>query len=209
MNSLSKPIEHSEVLNHLKILLGKSMIHYEKIHENRLVLMVSREKLIEAVKSIFDRYDYARLSSISVFDDCLDFELIYSISLKNLIVNLKATLSKEDPSIDSISKFIQGANWMEREIQDLFGITFNGHPDPRKLLLAFEWPEEKPPMKLPMRGILKDFQKPTMENLLNTGQIFPLTLMTKSQRARLGLSELPLTTLAQKEALEEVQELSK
>ncbi|MEM2896126.1 MAG: CoB--CoM heterodisulfide reductase subunit C, partial [Candidatus Bathyarchaeia archaeon] len=47
------------------------------------------------------------------------------------------------------------------------------------------------------------------ENLLNTGQIFPLTLMTKSQRARLGLSELPLTTLAQKEALEEVQELSK
>jgi Ni,Fe-hydrogenase III component G len=207
---LSKPIESLEVLNNLKTILGESIISYEKIHENRLVVVVSKEKAIDTIKSIFSKYDYARLSAISVFDDYLDFELIYSISIKNLIVNLKVVLPKEDSKIDSIAKFIPGANWMEREIQDLFGIVFSGHPDPKKLLLAFEWPKEKEaPMRLPMKGILKDFQKPTMENLLNTGQIFPLTLMTKSQRAKLNLPELPPTTLAQEKALEEVQELSK
>ncbi|MEM3507023.1 MAG: NADH-quinone oxidoreductase subunit C [Candidatus Bathyarchaeia archaeon] len=202
-------MSNSEVLNYIKKILGESITSYEKIHENRVVLTISKERMIDAIKSIFDKYDCARLSAISVFDDYLDFELIYSISIKNLIVNLKVILPKEDSKIDSIAKIIPGANWMEREIQDLFGIVFNGHPNPKKLLLAFEWPNENPPMRLPMKGILKDFQKPTMESLLRTGQIFPLTLMTKSQRAKLNLPDLPPTTLAQEKALNEVQELSK
>lgn len=206
---MNRLIESSEVLNYLKAVLKESMIDFKEINKNRLVALILKEKIVDAIKSIFNRYDFARLSAISAYDDYLNFELIYSISIKNLIINLKVILPKEEPKIDSIAKFIPGANWMEREIQELFGIIFNGHPNPKKLLLSFEWPNEKIPMKLPMKGILKDFQKPTMENLLNTGQIFPLTLMTKSQRAKLKLPELPPTTIAQKEALDEVQEISK
>lgn len=206
---MNRLIESSEVLNYLKAVLKESMIDFKEINKNRLVALILKEKIVDAIKSIFNRYGFARLSAISAYDDYLNFELIYSISIKNLIINLKVILPKEEPKIDSIAKFIPGANWMEREIQELFGIIFNGHPNPKKLLLSFEWPNEKIPMKLPMKGILKDFQKPTMENLLNTGQIFPLTLMTKSQRAKLKLPELPPTTIARKEALDEVQEISK
>ncbi|MCK4504279.1 MAG: NADH-quinone oxidoreductase subunit C, partial [Candidatus Aegiribacteria sp.] len=39
------------------------------------------------------------------------------------------------------AKEIEAFNWIEREISELLGVTFTGHPDPRKLLLADNWPE--------------------------------------------------------------------
>jgi len=69
------------------------------------------------------------------------FELNYhlvSIPLRNK-VRLRVMLSGDDPVVDSLVTVWPGANWLEREIFDLFGIRFSGHPELRRILLPEDW----------------------------------------------------------------------
>jgi NADH-quinone oxidoreductase subunit C len=69
------------------------------------------------------------------------FELNYhlvSIPLRRK-VRLRVRLAGDDPVVDSLVSVWPGANWLEREIFDLFGIQFTGHPDLRRILLPDDW----------------------------------------------------------------------
>jgi NADH-quinone oxidoreductase subunit C/D len=59
---------------------------------------------------------------------------LYSL-LHNQRLRLKAQVPDNDPRIDSLMPVWEGANWFEREVYDMFGITFVGHPDLRRILL--------------------------------------------------------------------------
>ena len=54
-------------------------------------------------------------------------------------VRLRVRLSGNDPVVDSLVPVWPGANWLEREIFDLFGIRFTDHPDLRRILLPDDW----------------------------------------------------------------------
>jgi NADH-quinone oxidoreductase subunit C len=79
---------------------------------------------------------------------CLDrhpfeprFEVVYqlvSITRRERL-RLKVKLYGKDAVIDSLFPVWPGANWLEREIFDLFGIRFNGHPDLRRIVLPDDW----------------------------------------------------------------------
>ncbi|MRR08830.1 Fe-S-binding domain-containing protein, partial [bacterium] len=51
------------------------------------------------------------------------------------------------PRLPSITPVIAGANWSEREIRDLLGVEFDGHPDPRRLVLSDDWPQGVHPLR--------------------------------------------------------------
>ncbi|HTZ32315.1 MAG TPA: NADH-quinone oxidoreductase subunit C [Methylomirabilota bacterium] len=69
------------------------------------------------------------------------FELNYElVSIpRRARVRLRTSVSLQHPVIDSLVPVWPGANWMEREIFDLFGIQFEGHPDLRRILLPEEF----------------------------------------------------------------------
>ena len=69
------------------------------------------------------------------------FEVIYHLlSIPNKErVRLKVRLSGEMPALDSVTSVWPGANYFEREVFDLFGIRFNGHPYLRRLLMPENW----------------------------------------------------------------------
>jgi NADH-quinone oxidoreductase subunit C len=54
-------------------------------------------------------------------------------------VRIRVPLGGHDPVVDSMVPVWPGANWLEREIFDLFGIQFTGHPDLRRILLPDDW----------------------------------------------------------------------
>ena len=54
-------------------------------------------------------------------------------------LRLQVRLTSDDPVVDSLVPVWAGANWLEREIFDLFGIRFEGHPDLRRILMPDDW----------------------------------------------------------------------
>ena len=69
------------------------------------------------------------------------FELVYllvSIGHRRRL-RLKVRLYGNDAHVATVTGIWPGANWLEREVWDLFGIAFDGHPDPRRLLMPEDW----------------------------------------------------------------------
>jgi NADH-quinone oxidoreductase subunit C len=54
-------------------------------------------------------------------------------------LRLKVRLEGADAHVASVSSVWPAANWLEREVWDLFGVVFDGHPDPRRLLMPEDW----------------------------------------------------------------------
>ena len=68
-------------------------------------------------------------------------EIVYhlaSYKQRHLIV-LKVETDRASPSLDSVESVWKTANWFEREVYDLFGVLFAGHPDLRRILLPDDW----------------------------------------------------------------------
>jgi NADH-quinone oxidoreductase subunit C len=69
------------------------------------------------------------------------FEVVYLlVSIEHrLRLRWKVKLSGDDPRVSTVSGVWPAANWLEREVWDLFGIEFDRHPDPRRLLMPEDW----------------------------------------------------------------------
>jgi NADH-quinone oxidoreductase subunit C len=63
---------------------------------------------------------------------------LYSIPYNHHLM-LKVVLSRESAEIESVSNIWRSGNWLEREVFDMFGITFTGHPDLRRILMPADW----------------------------------------------------------------------
>ncbi len=63
---------------------------------------------------------------------------LYSIAQKHLI-RLSVQVPEDAPAVKSVTGIWQGANWHERECFDMLGISFDGHPDLRRVLLPEDW----------------------------------------------------------------------
>jgi Ni,Fe-hydrogenase III large subunit/Ni,Fe-hydrogenase III component G len=70
-----------------------------------------------------------------------------AVPLPDLFVTLVASLDPGQAELPSISAQVPAANWHEREAQDLFGIAFTGHPDPRPLVVHDGWPKGLHPLR--------------------------------------------------------------
>jgi NADH-quinone oxidoreductase subunit C len=78
------------------------------------------------------------VSSISGVDRRTNLEVVYmlwSTTLK-VVALVKVPLPKDSNNIPSVTGLWSAANWHERETAEMFGITFDGHPDPRHILLT-------------------------------------------------------------------------
>jgi NADH-quinone oxidoreductase subunit C len=76
---------------------------------------------------------------------------LYSITAKERF-RLKAPIAEPDPTIDSLVPLWKGANWLEREVFDLFGISFNNHPDLRRILMPDDWTGHPLRKDYPLQG---------------------------------------------------------
>ena len=83
----------------------------------------------------------AELTAVDFWPRAPRYELVYIlVSIANrLRVRMKVRLPGEAAHVDTVTGVWPAANWLEREVWDLFGIVFDGHPDPRRLLMPEDW----------------------------------------------------------------------
>jgi NADH-quinone oxidoreductase subunit C len=63
---------------------------------------------------------------------------LYSIPFDHHLM-IKVALDRSNPSVDSLTSIWKGADWLERETFDMYGIQFRDHPDPRRILNPADW----------------------------------------------------------------------
>ncbi len=106
---------------------------------------VKRERIVEVCRFLRDEPDLALdlLEDLTAVDwpKKSQIEIVYhllSIPKRHVIV-LKVELDRAAPAVDSVEGVWKAANWLEREVYDLFGVSFAGHPDLRRVLLPDDW----------------------------------------------------------------------
>jgi len=104
---------------------------------------VSRESLFALLEHLRDVHHFDLLVDITCVD-YLDyraasdrFGLVYQLASTqtNQRITVRTFLGESDLAVPTTVPLWEGANWMEREVWDMFGITFDGHPDHRRILL--------------------------------------------------------------------------
>jgi NADH-quinone oxidoreductase subunit C len=109
-------------------------------------MYVSRDAVLDVARALRDRPDLAfnflaEVTAVDVWPREPRFELVYilvSIAHRQRL-RLKVRLHGGDAHVATVSGVWPAANWLEREVWDLFGIVFDGHPDPRRLLMPEDW----------------------------------------------------------------------
>jgi NADH-quinone oxidoreductase subunit C len=109
-------------------------------------IVVPAEAMPAVARALRDRQDLAfsvlvELTAVDFWPTEPRFELIYiMLSLAHRArVRIKVRLNAESAHVATVSDVWPVANWLEREVWDLFGIVFDGHPDPRRLLMPEDW----------------------------------------------------------------------
>jgi len=139
-----------QVKNHPAVacLLGwkRSSIQSVKFDRDELTVWVDRSDIREACALLRDNSDcpfnfLSDVTSVDWYPSEPRFEVVYhllSIPRKER-VRLKVCLNSSSPTIDSITAVWPGANYFEREVFDLFGIRFAGHPYLRRIMMPEDW----------------------------------------------------------------------
>jgi len=125
------------------------------------IVYVPRERLLETMtwlkQTPGQKFDYlVDVTAVEFRDRERPLEVVYFLrSLKRKAdLRVKVELnSSEELAVDSVWGLWRGADWLEREVFDMFGITFTGHPDLRRILMWETYAEGNPLRKnFPLRG---------------------------------------------------------
>lgn len=123
-------------------------------------IKVSGDKIHDVCAYLKDELKFESLSCISGVDfpKIPAYAVVYHLFsyTHKLMIALKVTLPRQDGvSVPTITDLYKGANWLERETYDMFGIEFKGHPDHRRILCPDDW------QGFPLR---KDYKTPDYYN---------------------------------------------
>jgi NADH:ubiquinone oxidoreductase subunit C len=124
---------------------------FAEIYEHnsrRLYITIPKEKL-KVIAEFLYKDKGLRLSIATGIDTRDGFEIIYHFSYDatGTYYNIRVFIPKDDPRVDSLTSIFQASNWIEREIHELLGIEFVGHPNLKPLLTADDWPKDKHPLQ--------------------------------------------------------------
>jgi len=152
MTSIAPTTERTDRLAaHLLAALGDRLLAIESPTPDRLYATVTRKASVEAVRTCFEELGarYVITVGLDRRNEGEGFEVLHCFAhdAEHLRFAIRVPLAAEQPTIESVTSVVPGASWAELEIRDLFGITVEGHPDPRRLILPDGFPENVHPLR--------------------------------------------------------------
>ena len=133
----------------IKEKLGSRILNWEARSSRRVYFAVQKEDILETAKLLFKELKM-RFAIASATDTPEGIEILYHFSFDQTgeIFSVRVLLEdKKNPQIDSLACLFPGAEWIEREIWELLGVNFKGHPNLKRLLLSEDWPQGKYPLR--------------------------------------------------------------
>jgi NADH-quinone oxidoreductase subunit C len=140
-------------------------------YRGQLRIAVTRENIEQTLAQLKNDYGFDLLVDITCVDylnyrDATDrFGLVYLLANTetNERLTLRVYLNEPDLRVPTATALWEGANWMEREVWDMFGITFAGHPDHRRILMPDEFTAHPLRKDYPLQGRGERHNFPVLE----------------------------------------------
>jgi NADH-quinone oxidoreductase subunit C len=149
-------------------LLGTAVAVSEFKGNTRIV--IHAEKIEAVLRGLKETQGFDMLCDLAGIDylnypDATDrYAVLYSLTntITGERIFLKTFVNDPDPELPSVVSIWEGANWMEREVFDMFGITFTGHPDLRRILMPDAFVGHPLRKDYPLRGYGERHNFPTV-----------------------------------------------
>jgi len=146
-----------EVLNSLSGLFGAKLLAQSEFR-GETTYTIRAADLREVAQFCRDdiSFDYLiDITSVDNFGEEPRFEIVYELYSMTLAIHLRLKLqvSEDAGAVDTVSDIWPTANWHEREIFDMMGIKFTGHPDLRRILMWDGYPYFPLRKEFPLEGL--------------------------------------------------------
>lgn len=137
-----------QTLSKIQNALGDRIVEWQRKSDRRVYVEVRPDDVAEATRLVFKDLG-ARFQTASGVDTRSAIEILYHWAFDKLdvVVTVRIKLERDNPEVDSMVSICKGTEWIEREMWELLGITFRGHPDMRHLLLKDDWPAGNYPLR--------------------------------------------------------------
>lgn len=143
----------TDILQDLKNKIADSIIYEQETKDKIPTLWINKENAVKVLKYLKDEIEdpFKMLYDLTAIDERArtnknnfpetDFTVVYHLLsfARNSDIRIKVPLKGEYPSLSSVTHLWENANWYEREVYDMFGVKFNGHPDLRRILMPPTW----------------------------------------------------------------------
>lgn len=137
------------IIEQIKDRLGSKITHWQEHSEKRIYFSINPQDIREVAGLLFKDLGL-RFIVATAQDTPKGVEILYHFGLDKAgqIVSVRVLLEdKKNLNIDSIAPLFKAAEWIEREMWELVGINFVGHPNLTHLLLIDDWPQGKYPLR--------------------------------------------------------------
>jgi NADH-quinone oxidoreductase subunit C len=137
--------------------LGEAVLRTGADGSGDPVVEADPEKIGDVLAFLRDERGFSMLTDVTAVDypeEEKRFVVVYHLTRLDggKVMRVKAFLPEEDPEIPSVVPHFDSANWLEREVWDMFGIRFRDHPDHRRILMPDDYPHHPLRKEFPVTG---------------------------------------------------------
>ncbi len=137
------------IVDEIKDKLAGKIINWHEHSAKRIYFSIKPADIRDVANFLFKDLGL-RFAIATGQDTPQGLEILYHFSFDKTgqMISVRVLIEdKKNPGVDSIAPLFKGAEWIEREMWELLGINFIGHPNLKRLLLAEEWPQEQYPLR--------------------------------------------------------------
>jgi len=177
-----------DVVSELRGKLNGGLLVSDEAVPGVLYLSVAKGSLVEACRHLQEALGARFLISAGIdrraSEGCFSVMHVFSRDKDKQFVCVRADTEDGEAEVEAITPWVRGAAWSERECQDLLGIRAKGHPDPRRLVTADDWPEGVYPLRKdfpydakpePAKGVEMPFKEaPPGTSTVVVGPFYPV-----------------------------------
>jgi len=140
--------EENAIIREMKHLIGKNFLESEVPRPRRIFILINKKVFIKTIRYLTKKMGFTHVSTITGADVGKEIEVIYHLNRDGTIeLSLKIRVVKDKPVLPTITDLIPGVTLYEREVHDILGVIFEGHPDLSPLILPDGWPSDVYPLK--------------------------------------------------------------
>lgn len=144
-------MDTQEFIDFMKFKFKHNVLRAYLRYRNRVLIDLEKDALLQVATFLYKELNF-RFIIATGLDNVKAFEITYHFSndKTGLVANIRVSISKKKPEIESLTPLFVAADWIEREIHELLGIQFVNHPNMRSLLSDGNWGAGEYPYRKPV-----------------------------------------------------------